>query len=51
VTDVVSGALCGLERRAPFDVICFPVDSSERFVDDKGRITVSFDDVDWARLR
>ena len=51
VTGVVSKALDGLERSAPFDIICFPTDSGERFVDDRGQITVRFDDLAWNRLR
>ena len=51
VTGVVSEALAGLERAAPFDIISFPKDSGERFVDDRGQITVRFDDLAWTRLR
>ena len=51
VTGVVSEALTGLERAAPVDIISFPADSGERFVDERGQITVCFDDLEWVQLR
>jgi hypothetical protein len=48
--DLVRGALDGIPRRAPFDLICFPGDSADRFMDDEGRIEVTLDQLDWVRL-
>lgn len=46
----VTGALAGLGRSAPFDLISFPADSAERFIDDSGQIHVSHSDLRWLRL-
>jgi hypothetical protein len=51
VTTVVSNALAGMERGAPFDIISFPADSGERFVDDGGQITIRLDELAWTRVR
>ena len=37
-------------REAPVDLICFPDDSAERFIDRSGNITVGFEDVEWWRF-
>jgi hypothetical protein len=50
VHDMVRGALTGLDRKAPTDVICFPPDSIERFMDAEGTIRIHHDDVDWFRF-
>lgn len=50
VVDLVSGAIAGLPRAAPFDVLIFPPDSAERFLDQQGHIRLSHADVDWQRL-
>jgi len=47
---IVEGALAGLRREAPFDLISFPADSAERFIDDEGRIHIRHADVEWVRL-
>lgn len=47
---LVEGALKGVARGAPFDLLTFPADSVERFIDDKGNITLSHADLDWVRL-
>lgn len=47
---VIAGALAGLERRAPFDLVSFPANSAERFIDDNGQIHVSHGDLRWLRL-
>lgn len=47
---IVSAALEGPRRRAPFDLISFPADSADRFVDDDGSIHVSHDELEWVRL-
>lgn len=48
--EMVEDAAAEARRSAPFDLLCFPADSAERFIDPKGRITLSFDDVDWTRI-
>jgi len=47
---IVAGALAGLHRRAPFDLIRFPSDSADRFIDDAGAIYLSHADLTWVRL-
>jgi hypothetical protein len=49
-TDLVAPILEDVRREAPFDLIAFTADSAERFIDDSGEITVSFDDLDWVRF-
>jgi hypothetical protein len=48
--EIVSASLEGLKRSAPFDLITFPDDSVERFLDDRGNITITHDDIEWVRL-
>ncbi|MCB0115841.1 MAG: hypothetical protein KDD84_17190 [Caldilineaceae bacterium] len=48
--EIVKRALHGLDRTAPFDLICFPADSADRFIDDHGEIHLRHDDVEWLRL-
>ena len=45
-----SDALDGLRRSAPVDLLCFPEDSPEHFIDDRGHIHLSHRDLDWVRL-
>lgn len=47
---IVAGALAGTSRAAPFDLITFAPDSAERFIDERGHITVTPDDLTWVRL-
>lgn len=37
-------------RHAPVDLLRFPPDSRARFIDAKGRIQLSFEDLEWRRL-
>lgn len=37
-------------RHAPFDLIRFPPESEKRFIDAKGRIALTHNDVTWQRL-
>lgn len=37
-------------RPAPIDLLRFPPDSAERFIDEKGQISVSRTDVTWTRI-
>jgi hypothetical protein len=46
----VRDALAQTQRTAPFDLLCFPPDSATRFVDARGAIDVSFDELDWLRI-
>jgi hypothetical protein len=46
----VTEALVDIERQAPFDLLCFPTDSAERFIDSRGNITLSHADLSWKRL-
>ncbi len=48
--EIVRAALEETSRHAPFDLIRFPADAEARFVDVKGRITLTHDDVEWLRL-
>ena len=47
----VAKALNGLKRNAPFDLIGFSPDSAERFIDERGHIELTKEDVEWVRLR
>jgi hypothetical protein len=47
---VVTQALEGLQRSAPVDLLNFPADSAERFVDERGQIHVTHADLEWRRL-
>lgn len=47
---LVSHALRGVQREAPFDILSFPDDADERFIDDDGNVRVSFADITWVRL-
>lgn len=46
----VRGAVAQTRRSAPFDLLCFPLDSGERFVDARGEINITFDELDWLRI-
>lgn len=46
----VREALDGVPRSAPFDLIRFPSDSADRFIDRDGNVTLTHDDVEWVRL-
>ncbi len=47
---IVGEILTGLHRQAPFDLISFPPDSGERFIDEEGRIHITHADLSWVRL-
>lgn len=47
---LIRNALDGISRSAPFDLICFPADSAERFIDDQGHIHIAHDALEWIRL-
>ncbi|MFN8372957.1 MAG: hypothetical protein U0694_08775 [Anaerolineae bacterium] len=46
----VREALEGLDRSAPFDLLSFPPNSFERFIDKDGTVNLSHEDVEWLRL-
>jgi len=48
--DMVQDAMDGGPRPAPFDLIRFPADSAERFLDAKGHVTIAHDALDGHRL-
>lgn len=48
--DLVEDALSVATRHAPFDLIRFPPESELRFIDTKGRINLTFEDLEWQRL-
>jgi hypothetical protein len=48
--DIVEEALADATRRAPFDLLRIPEDAAERFIDAKGRVDLSFGDVERVRL-
>ena len=54
---LVTETLDGLTRRAPFDLISLPPDAAERFIDDRGNVSLTLadlaalrDPVRWVRL-
>ena len=47
---IISEAVDGIERSAPFDLLSFPADSAECFIHDGGRLEVTWDDVGRVRL-
>ncbi|MGE0821526.1 MAG: hypothetical protein AB7G75_22600 [Candidatus Binatia bacterium] len=50
LTEIVRSAVTGLRRSAPFDVLRFPMDSAERFIDQNGHVHLTHDDLEWIRL-
>lgn len=46
----INKALAGIKRNAPFDLIGFEADSAERFIDERGYIRLTKEDVKWIRL-
>jgi hypothetical protein len=48
--NIVKAGLSGLNRSRPVDLINFQEDDAERFIDEKGNITISHSSVDWVRL-
>ena len=47
---LVEEATLDLDRAAPFDLLAFPTDSAERFIDARGHIRIAHDDLTWLRL-
>ncbi|MBS3782873.1 MAG: hypothetical protein KGY78_00355 [Anaerolineae bacterium] len=49
--EMVEDALAGLDRQAPFDLLCFSTDSAQRFIGNRGQIELKHEDIDWTRLK
>ena len=47
---IVEKALKGLKRTGRIDLISFPNDSVERFVDQNGNVEVMHEDLDWRQM-
>ena len=48
--EIVRAAVTGLDRGSPFDLIRFPPDSVERFVDGRGEIDIGFGRLERVRV-
>lgn len=46
----IEEAIPEADREAPVDLISFPDDSADRFIDDRGSIELSFAEVEWIRV-
>lgn len=49
--DTVHAILLEFDGTEPFDLLRFPADAAERYIDTRGRITLSHADLDWVRFR
>lgn len=49
--ELLRDVLDDFDRRARFDVLHFPRDSAERFIDEGGEINLKHEDLEWKRLR
>lgn len=47
---IAAEAVARARRTAPFDLLRFPADSAERFLDSDHRLRVRFEDLEWVRL-
>ena len=50
IRETVEAAVHDVTRRAPVDLLRFPPESGERFLDEKGRVSVTWDEVGWIRV-
>jgi hypothetical protein len=48
--ELARGALAGTRRQAPFDLVVFPADSADRFINDAGEIRVTHAQLEWVQL-
>jgi len=48
---MIEEAMADASREAPVDLIRFPDDSADRFLDAKGRVTIAHDALEWTRYR
>ena len=47
---IVEKAIAGIERSAPVDLVIFPEDAAERFIDESGTIRLTHDHLEWVRI-
>lgn len=47
---MIRSALKGIRRESPVDLLRFPEDSVNRFIDETGTIQLSHDDLEWKRM-
>lgn len=47
---IIKKALVGIDRSAPFDLLIFPKDAADRFIDASGTIQLTHKDLEWIRL-
>ncbi len=50
IAAIVRDATRDLRRQAPVDLLNFPADSADRFIDDDGQIRIGWHAVEWLRL-
>jgi hypothetical protein len=50
-SNIIEKALAGIERNRPVDLLSFPADSADRFIDKEGNMQLTHDALDWVRLR
>lgn len=48
--DIIEKAVQKTRRSAPVDLISFPEDSADRFINKRGEISVGFEGLDWQRF-
>jgi len=48
--DIIRKAVADLDRDQPIDLLNFPPDSSDRFMDKGGNIHLTHDDLEWVRI-
>mgnify|MGYP002761551570 CR=1 FL=1 len=48
--ETVEDAVHDGDRHAPVDLLRFAPDAADRYVDDSGRVSLTFDDVVWTRV-
>lgn len=47
---IIKKALVGIDLSAPFDLLIFPKDAADRFIDASGTIQLTHKDLEWVRL-
>ncbi|HWB12858.1 MAG TPA: hypothetical protein VG826_26770 [Pirellulales bacterium] len=47
---IIEKAIAEIERSAPFDLLIFPEDAADRFIDESGTVRVTHDDLEWVRI-
>jgi uncharacterized protein YaeQ len=47
---IVKKAIAGIERVASIDLLIFPEDAAERFIDESRMIRLTHDDLEWVRI-